>query len=73
MSKISSPLLASVVSIKEQFARSTRIDKDQIDTAGFIYSQSIDAFLKMLIRHQKISQQGAYTWKRVENILNCGQ
>lgn len=62
MSKISSPLLASVVSIKEQFARSTRIDKDQIDTAGFIYSQSIDAFLKMLIRHQKISQQGAYTW-----------
>ena len=54
--------LSTVVSINEQFARSTRIDEDDINAMGFIYSDSIDLFLRTLIRHQSKSQQGAYTW-----------
>ena len=62
MNKAFRETLSSVVVIKEQFARSTRIDSDDIDIAGFIYSESIDMFLRTLIRHQSKSQQGAYTW-----------
>ena len=32
--------LSDVVKINEQFARSTRIDSDNIDQSGFIYSES---------------------------------
>ena len=62
MNKQAASNLASVVSIKEQFARSTRIDKDDIEKASFIYSQSIDGFLKTLIKHQQVAHQGAFTW-----------
>ena len=51
--------LSTVVSINEQFARSTRIDEDDINAMGFIYSESIDLFLRTLIRHQSKSQQGS--------------
>ena len=54
--------LSDIVKINEQFARSTRIDSDNIEQSGFIYSESIDAFLRTLIKHQSSSQQGAYTW-----------
>ena len=54
--------LSDVVKINEQFARSTRIDSDNIDQSGFIYSESIDTFLRTLIKHQLSSKQGAYTW-----------
>ena len=62
MNKQAASNLASVVSIKEQFARSTRVDKDDIEKASFIYSQSIDGFLKTLIKHQQVAHQGAFTW-----------
>jgi predicted HTH domain antitoxin len=62
MNKAFRETLSTVVSVNEQFARSTRIDGDSIDETGFIYSESIDMFLRTLIRHQSKSQQGAYTW-----------
>ena len=40
--------LSDLVKINEQFARSTRIDKDDINQFGFIGSESIDNFLKGL-------------------------
>ena len=49
--------LSDLVKINEQFARSTRIDKDDINQFGFIYSDSIDNFLKRLIQNQSQSQQ----------------
>lgn len=54
--------LSDVVKINEQFARSTRIDSDNIKQSGFIYSESIDTFLTTLIKHQSSSKQSAYTW-----------
>ena len=62
MNKAFRETLSAIVSVNEQFARSTRIDGDNIDETGFIYSESIDLFLRTLIRHQSKSQQGAYTW-----------
>ena len=62
MNKAFRETLSAIVSVNEQFARSTRIDGDSIDATGFIYSESIDMFLRTLIRHQSKSQQGAYTW-----------
>lgn len=62
MNKPTLEMLSKFVTINEQYARSTRIDEDNIDTTGFIYSESIDTFLNMLIGHQSRSQQGAYTW-----------
>ena len=62
MNKAFRETLSTIVSVNEQFARSTRIDGDSIDETGFIYSESIDMFLRTLIRHQSKSQQGAYTW-----------
>lgn len=54
--------LSDLVKINEQFARSTRIDSDRIEQSGFIYSESIDTFLRTLIKHQHSSKQSAYTW-----------
>ena len=36
--------LSDLVKINEQFARSTRIDKDDINQFGFIYSDSLITF-----------------------------
>ena len=53
MNKAFRETLSAIVSVNEQFARSTRIDGDSIDETGFIYSESIDMFLRTLIRHQR--------------------
>ena len=53
MNELSKQPLAEIVSINEQFARSTRIDQDNIANSGFIYSSSIDVFLNTLAGHQK--------------------
>lgn len=54
--------LSDLITINEQYARSTRIDQDNIDSAGFIYSSSVDAFLNTLAKHQLKTQQSAFTW-----------
>ena len=54
--------LSDLISINEQYARSTRIDQDDIAASGFIYSSSIDIFLNTLAKHQSKSWQSAFTW-----------
>lgn len=55
--------LLSLVPLRSQFSRSTRIDQDKLATDGFIYSRSIDSFLNTLASHQEGEiPQGAYTW-----------
>ena len=49
MNKAFRETLSAIVSVNEQFARSTRIDGDNIDETGFIYSESIDMYLRPLI------------------------
>lgn len=62
MNELNNSVLSNFVSINEQYARSARIDKDNIDQTGFIYSSSIDLFLNTLASHQLNSNQGAFTW-----------
>jgi energy-coupling factor transporter ATP-binding protein EcfA2 len=55
--------LLSIVPLKSQFSRSTRIDQDKLEDNSFIYSGSIDLFLNTLASHQESeSPQGAFTW-----------
>ena len=55
--------LLSIVPLKSQFSRSTRIDQDSFEENSFIYSASIDLFLNTLSSHQENEiPQGAYTW-----------
>ena len=55
--------LLSIVPLKSQFTRSTRIDQDKLDNDSFIYSGSIDLFLNTLASHQESkTPQGAFTW-----------
>lgn len=55
--------LLSLVPLKSQFSRSTRIDQDTLGADSFIYSGSIDLFLNTLASHQEGDvPQGAYTW-----------
>ncbi len=55
--------LLSIVPLKSQFSRSTRIDQDKLDDGSFIYSGSIDLFLNTLASHQESgTPQGAFTW-----------
>ena len=55
--------LLSIVPLKSQFSRSTRIDQDTLGADSFIYSGSIDLFLNTLASHQEGDvPQGAYTW-----------
>ena len=55
--------LLSLVPLKSQFSRSTRIDQDVLGEGNFIYSGSIDLFLNTLVSHQESEvPQGAYTW-----------
>ena len=55
--------LLSLVPLKSQFSRSTRIDQDVLGDGNFIYSGSIDLFLNTLVSHQESEvPQGAYTW-----------
>jgi energy-coupling factor transporter ATP-binding protein EcfA2 len=63
MKKVNELFLSDRVFVNEQFARSTRIDYDDISNSGFIYSQSIDNFLKVLASHRRSAvKQGAFTW-----------
>ena len=63
MKKINELFLSDRVFVNEQFARSARIDCDDISNSGFIYSQSIDNFLKVLASHRRSAvKQGAFTW-----------
>ena len=48
MNELNNSVLSNFVSINEQYARSARIDKDNIEQTGFIYSSSIDLFLNTL-------------------------
>lgn len=55
--------LLSIVPLKSQFSRSTRIDQDKLEDNSFIYSGSIDLFLNTLALHQESeTPQGAFTW-----------
>ena len=55
--------LLSIVPMKADFSRSTRIDRDQFQSDSFIYSASIDEFLKTMIAHRETPvQHGAFTW-----------
>ena len=55
--------LLSLIPMKSQFARSTRIDQDSLGDDSFIYSGSIDLFLNTLAELQENEPpQGAYTW-----------
>ena len=55
--------LLSIVPMKADFSRSTRIDRDQFQNDSFIYSGSIDEFLKTMIAHRGTpDQHGAFTW-----------
>ena len=55
--------LLSIVPLKSQFSRSTRIDQDSFEENSFIYSASIDLFLNTLSSHlENEIPQGAYTW-----------
>ena len=62
MNELKKKPLSELITINEQFARSTRIDQDDIGASGFIYSSSIDIFLNTLAKHQSNSKQSAYTW-----------
>ena len=61
MNELNNSVLSNFVSINEQYARSARIDKDNIEQTGFIYSSSIDLFLNTLTSTSN-SNQGAFTW-----------
>lgn len=56
--------LLSIVPMKTNFSRSTRIDQDQLQDDAFIYSNSIDEFLNTIISHRtkNASPHGAFTW-----------
>ena len=55
--------LSDVVPVNAEFCRSTRIDKDIINSHEFVYSDTIDDFLNTLAGHQEgKNKQGAYTW-----------
>ena len=55
--------LRSIVPMKTNFSRSTRIDQDQLQGDGFVYSGSIDEFLNTVISHREgASPHGAFTW-----------
>ena len=55
--------LLSIVPLKSQFSRSTRIDQDTLEDDSFIYSGSIDLFLNTLASHQESEKpQSAFTW-----------
>ena len=55
--------LLSIVPLKSQFSRSTRIDQDTLEDDSFIYSGSIDLFLNTLASHQESeTPQSAFTW-----------
>ena len=56
--------LLSLIPLKGQFSRSTRIDQDTLGEDSFIYSGSIDLFLNTLASHQESDgrNRGAYTW-----------
>lgn len=62
MNEITKQPLSNLITINEQYARSTRIDQDDISNSGFIYSSSIDIFLNTLVQHQSKSMQSAFTW-----------
>ena len=62
MNELTKTPLSDLITINEQYARSTRIDQDDIAASGFIYSSSIDIFLNTLAKHQSKSQQSAFTW-----------
>ena len=62
MNELTKKPLSDLISINEQYARSTRIDQDDIAASGFIYSSSIDIFLNTLAKHQSKSSQSAFTW-----------
>jgi len=62
MNELTKKPLSDLITINEQYARSTRIDQDDIAASGFIYSSSIDIFLNTLAKHQSNSQQSAFTW-----------
>ena len=62
MNRLSKQPLSDFILINEQYARSARIDQDDIEATGFIYSASIDVFLNTLAKHQSNSKQSAYTW-----------
>ena len=61
---IASPtFLSDVLSVNTEFYRSVRIDADEADAGGFVYSDTIDSFLNTLASHQEGERkQGAYTW-----------
>ena len=60
-SEVSNNLL-SIVPMKTNFSRSTRIDQDRLQGDEFIYSGSIDEFLNTIISHRESNKQGAFTW-----------
>lgn len=62
MNELTKKPLSDLITINEQYARSTRIDQDNIAASGFIYSSSIDIFLNTLAKHQSKSKQCAFTW-----------
>ena len=46
MNELTKKPLSDLITINEQYARSTRIDQDDIAASGFIYSSSIDSWKK---------------------------
>ena len=62
MNELTKRPLSELITINEQYARSTRIDQDDIGASNFIYSSSIDIFLNTLAKHQASSKQSAFTW-----------